>query len=622
MVSILRRPILFVLVMASGLLLKPEVQAQVEFRKPTWRDLRPQGNSQQELLNRSTDQTEQQFQFASKSKEQAPKPIVTRQTTFGVPFSINPDVGPIREVQLHVSRNKGVSWSLYSKQLPTAREFPFQANADGEYWFAVKTVGTKIPESKLAPELIIAIDSVKPNVTATLKTDALGRLVVSWRAVDENLDPDSVRITYQPVANWGRQGLGWKEVRLPKPDANIDKVYEDEIAFLPDTNNVTIDLRLAIADKAGNVGIVNRRYNLPRIASQMQRNLKPGIAERIQSATSVAQSGSGDRPPSTDPFASVTQAEKDAAATQVGLDSGFAKEATQGSSSVASSSQREQGWHIQGGSGFGQNFYENSPHENELTGSGDSIPHSINDPGFQNPHRLASSGRTTNDAQEGYDRGSNLNRIPSGQYAKLSNSKKFELDYHVEHIQPDDISRLEIWVTEDAGQTWKLHSVDQDRQSPVQLDVEQDGVYGYRIRIQTVDGLESAQPVKGDSADVWVEVDTTKPSVELTSVPYGRRADAGKLIINWRAADRRMASKPVTLYYSVNLDGPWNIIVEKLRNTGQFKWPVTDRIPRNVYIRIETIDAAGNRNFHQTDQPIDLSGLNPRGMIRSVRPIK
>ena len=91
----------------------------------------------------------------------------------------------------------------------------------------------------------------------------------------------------------------------------------------------------------------------------------------------------------------------------------------------------------------------------------------------------------------------------------------------VDHIQATDISKLEIWVTRDRGQTWKLNSIDQDRQSPVAIEVDDDGVFGYRICIQTVDGLESAQPARGDSADVWVEVDTTKPSVELISVPYG-----------------------------------------------------------------------------------------------------
>lgn len=634
-----------------------ESRGQVEFRKPTWESINSSSSSQQpsafdnDSRNTVLSQQDQSpsgsaqgnseasgktFGFASNAKRTLPQTIVTRQNVFGVPFSVNSDAGPIREVQLHVSTDQGKTWGLYSRQLPTAREFPFRANADGEYWFAVKTVGSKIPDEKLFPELVIAIDSRRPNFNVSLKTDALGRIVASWRAADENLDVKSIKLAYQSVPNWGGgQNQNWQEVRLPAPGREIQSVYEDEIAFYADTSNTSIDVRISIADRAGNVAMAVRRYNLPRTAAapRNQPDRVANVAERVAPQGAVnpgpTSQGSASRPPSTDPYAAVTQQQKDHAASRVGIEAGFNRTLPAGSNDthrpgapIASSQSRQQGWHVQGGSAFQQDFHSNRPRENEFGNPNEGVPGSVSDPGFQNPSRLASSGRSVNETQEAFSRGSNINRIPSGQYAKLSSSRKFELDYQVEHIQPDDISKLEIWVTEDAGQNWKLKTTDPDRQSPVTIEVDDDGVYGYRIRIQTVDGLESVQPGRGDGADVWVEVDTTRPSVELSSIPYGRRSDAGKLIVNWRATDRRLAAKPITLYYSVNLDGPWQIIVEKLENTGQFKWPVTDRIPRSVYLRIEAVDAAGNKDFHQTDQPIDLSGLNPRGMIRGVRPIR
>ena len=655
------------------------MNGQVEFQKPTWQNIQAHqstssnrsgfqdssnsnsSNSTDISTNSPGSQSDRHgsnspaagrpnskpFNFASSARnpeadQESPKPIVTRQSAFGVPFSINPDAGPIREVQLHVSNNRGVSWSLYSRQLPTAREFPFRASADGEYWFAVKTVGTTVAEKKLKPELVIAIDSRRPNFNVSLKTDALGRMVVSWRAADENLDANSVRLAYQPATTWGRPRSNWQTVKIPKVQRDIKSVYEDEIAFYADTSNVSIDLQISISDKAGNVAVVSRRYNLPRTARLNRSGAThpsrvPNVAERISRPDRIAQNTSN-RPPSTDPYSSFSQQEKDAAADQVGMEAGFnpgqgrvnqgsftrernsKEDSTEGR--IASSGSRHGGWQVKGNQGFQSDFATNRPYENEWNNKNEKVPGSVSDPGFQNPTRLASSGRSINESEEAFSRGSNINRIPSGQYAKLSSSRKFELDYQVEHIQPDDISKLEIWVTEDAGKTWNLKTTDSDRQSPVTIEVDDDGVYGFRVRIQTIDGLESVQPTAGDSADVWVEIDTTRPSVELTSIPYGKRSDAGKLIINWRATDRRMAAKPVTLFYSVNLDGPWQIIVEKLENSGQFKWPVTDRIPRSVYLRIEARDAAGNKNYHQTSQPIDLSGLNPRGMIRGIRPIK
>lgn len=638
-----RQWLLFNLVCLLSALPPAGGHAQVEFRKPTWQDVNPFANPDSRVPDSQVpdfgareetapDPRGQggRFQFSAARKSSRPEPIVTRQNAFGVPFSVNPDVGPIREVQLHISSNRGETWSMYSRQLPTAGEFPFRAVADGEYWFAVKTVGSTIPDQKLEPELVIVIDSQKPNFNVALKTDALGRLVVSWRATDENLDPSSIQIAYQSVATWGQRPTNWQTVQLPEPNPAVDQVYEDEIAFYADTSNVSLDLRISIADKAGNVAVITRRFNLPRTASRAAPATQPlNIASRIDRPTgSVPPAAPGDRPPSTDPYSGFTQQDKDDAAERVGMNASFDPQSSQSpdrsGGGLASSGNRYQGWHFQGASGIQQDFPGNRPPtvDPAPTRDNDPRPSSVSDPGFQSPHRLASSGRSSAETEEAFQRGSNRNRIPSGQYAKLSSSQKFELDYLVEHIQPDDISKLEIWVTEDAGDSWKLLTTDPDRQSPVTIEVTADGIYGYRIRIQTVDGLESTQPTRGDSADVWVEVDTTPPAVRLKSIPYGRRTDAGKLIVNWEATDRRLAVKPITLFYSVNLDGPWQIIVEKLENTGQFKWPVTDRIPRQVYLRIEAIDAAGNKNYHQTEQTIDLSGLNPRGMIRSVRPIK
>ena len=595
---------------------------QAEFRKPTWRGL---NQSEPDSVSRHRT-TPGNFGLAAHRRPTVPEAIVTRQTSFGVPFSIRPEAGPIREVQLHVSRDSGKSWDLYSRQLPTASEFPFRASSDGVYWFAVKTVGTQLSSQDLAPELVISIDSIKPTLAVDIRTDAQGKLVVHWRATDENLDPASIRLAYQSVSNWGRSG-GWKDVQLPRVDASIESVFDDTISFDAQTSNVSLDLRISISDKAGNVTVLNRRFNLPRAALRRSNGSQPVIARRVGDLEGDRKgNGSGSRPPAVDPFAQVTQATKDEAARKVGIHSSFqaglTSEGVTAGGQIHSSEDRPEGWSVVGGSGFGQDFRNNRPLESELVQNvGEVVPGSVSDPGFRSPARMASSSRSVDDVRSDFQRGSNINRIPDGQYAKLSSSRKFELDYLVEHIQPDDISRLEIWVTEDAGQSWRLDSVDQDRQSPVEMKVDDDGVYGYRIRIQTNDGLESLQPARGDSADVWVEVDTTRPSVELVSIPYGRRTDAGKLIINWRATDRRLAAKPITIYYAVALDGPWEVVVEKLENSGQFKWPVTRRIPRKVYIRIECVDAAGNRNFHQTDQMIDLSGLNPRGMIRGVRPL-
>ena len=58
------------------------------------------------------------------------------------------------------------------------------------------------------------------------------------------------------------------------------------------------------------------------------------------------------------------------------------------------------------------------------------------------------------------------------------------------------------------------------------------------------------QPPKvGDAPQVWVEVDTTKPIVQLKGVEVGRGQDTGNLTINWSASDKNFSRQPISLSY-------------------------------------------------------------------------
>ena len=107
----------------------------------------------------------------------------------------------------------------------------------------------------------------------------------------------------------------------------------------------------------------------------------------------------------------------------------------------------------------------------------------------------------------------------------------------------------------------------------------------------------------------------------ITSAPYGDTTEVGKLIINWQARDQALQLRPITLQYSRAPSGPWTNIESGLRNEGRYVWKPALQTPDKVYLRIEALDDAGNKGVFQTDQPLDISGLKPRGHIRSVRPI-
>ncbi len=214
-----------------------------------------------------------------------------------------------------------------------------------------------------------------------------------------------------------------------------------------------------------------------------------------------------------------------------------------------------------------------------------------------------------------------LTSIPAGGAKLIVNSTRFRLNYDVQAIDPSGVGRVVLWMTRDGGRSWKSWATDPDNQSPFPVEVEEEGTYGFRVVIHSRDGLTGKAPSSGEAPDVWIHVDTTRPQVQITSVPYGRGEEAGRLIINWQAYDSLLTSHPIRLAYSPTLSGPWTTIANSLENSGRYVWKVPPQVPERVYLRIEARDQAGNASAHELPSQIDLSGLSPRARIVGVEPV-
>lgn len=200
-------------------------------------------------------------------------------------------------------------------------------------------------------------------------------------------------------------------------------------------------------------------------------------------------------------------------------------------------------------------------------------------------------------------------------------TKRFRLPYGIDSIDPSGVGRIDLWMTRDDGKTWNNWGTDPDSKSPFPVEVQDDGRYGFRIVVQSKEGLAGLGPSSGDDADIWVNVDSQSPLVQIKSVPYGRGSEIGTLVINYAATDNYLTLKPISLAYAASPTGPWNEIESGLRNEGRYVWKVDPRAPANIFLRIEAIDQASNIGRHLLSQPIDISGLAPSGSIHGVTPV-
>ena len=203
-----------------------------------------------------------------------------------------------------------------------------------------------------------------------------------------------------------------------------------------------------------------------------------------------------------------------------------------------------------------------------------------------------------------------------------SNSRAFSLDYNIDNDPDSPVSTVELWGTSDQGQTWQMWGEDPDRASPFDIEVETEGLFGFRMVIVGANGLASNRPRNGDNADAWIHVDIQEPQVKIASALYGKGKESGSLIIEYRASDDYLSERPITLMYSQTPTGPWTTIATGVRNNGRYGWPADPNLPSSIYLKIETHDLAGNVGVNQLDLPIDVEGLAPRGRIQGFRPIK
>jgi hypothetical protein len=212
--------------------------------------------------------------------------------------------------------------------------------------------------------------------------------------------------------------------------------------------------------------------------------------------------------------------------------------------------------------------------------------------------------------------------LPPGERPRMVNSRLFELEYDVDSVGPSGIGRVELWGTRDRGKTWRRFTVANDNRSPLRVNVDEEGIYGFRVVVTNGAGLGGNPPKSGDLPDLWIGVDLTKPTARIVSAEQGVDAEAGRLIISWQADDKMLAARPVSLSFSQNRGGPWLPVASGLENTGRYAWPIDNRTPSQFYLRLEVRDEAGNIGAHQTPEPVTIDQSRPTIRVREVRPVE
>ncbi len=557
-----------------------------------------------------------------------PPAFATGKREIEIPVTVSqgttPETQAIR-VDVLISWDHGRNWFKYTEVAPDAGKFRFAAKKDMEFWFLTQTITAKdkTPKDEVKwPQLRLIVDTQKPDLKMTALINPSGQPELTWTITDATLSAPSLKIEYQ---NASGEDENWNTVELSSKENVVSAagIVGKKTLSLP-AGTKAINVRAEVADVAGNRSVFSQHLTLPTqqdLAEEQQRELdQPLLADAsarrwpkgnaleserekseglaaVPPADAPAENPAKEQEPEpklvTNPFAGTGRL--------AALPGNIEREPVRSEAALPPPE-------------------EGAESREEMPPAEQSLPHQ-DDIGPIGPSRRESLPPTLPTRPESTTRPlPNGNSIPAGDRTRLSSAKRFNLDYDVEAVGPEGIAEVELWGTSDGGKTWVKWGTDPDRVSPMEVEVSREAAYGFRVVIVGKNGLVGNRPNSGDEADIWIEIDATRPVARITAAAYGEGEHAGELDIRWDAQDEHMGPRPITLSFSDRADGRYTTIAAGLPNTGQYYWRFDPRSPRQIYLKLEARDEAGNVAADALADPINVEGLTPKGRIRSLTP--
>jgi hypothetical protein len=515
----------------------------------------------------------------------------TKNPQFLLPFRLtDAEKQTVREVKLFV-KTPSEPWTCRESATPAQTQFAYRATQDGEYWFNIVIVdreGHASPDvTQQPPALVVVVDTTPPELQLSLQGQNL-----RCEVRDANPDPSTMRVEGQ------KPDKSWSSLEAVPGSADLFK--------LPDERNWTGLVRAVVKDRAGN---------------QMQKELTCGARASTVSTPPVSPPSAVSTPvlpvqgTVTQPMPGPAPSLPPAPYTSPGTNPGMLPPPPPLPVSPTSGTIRP----------LEDAGAPSLPVRTEVRSEKPAASH---EPSNENSGRLTPvAGQSTSQVTIPplAAPGTSAFAVPGASVpqsgitaARLLNGTHATLEYRLDQVGPSGVSKVEVWITGDQGKTWQRLCEDPDRKSPVEFDLPGEGVFGLTVVVTNGIGLGDPPPTSGEAPSCVLEVDTTPPNAQLTSVRPGTGDQAGSLLINWTANDKNLGDGPVTLYYATTKQGPWIPIVRNQRNEGSYRWIVSPELGWEFLIRIDVADLAGNVTRCETPTPVAVDMSKPKARVLGI----
>ncbi|PCJ62080.1 MAG: hypothetical protein COA79_05170 [Planctomycetota bacterium] len=173
-----------------------------------------------------------------------------------------------------------------------------------------------------------------------------------------------------------------------------------------------------------------------------------------------------------------------------------------------------------------------------------------------------------------------------------SKKKSLEIPYTLDKSEKI-IQRVELWSTEDGGNSWKLSRTDKDLRSPIFFTTQKDKIIGFYI-LQIKDIRKKPNPpITGTIPHLVYVIDSKRPEINLEFQKNRLFKPKGEISLKWIAADPHLKKLPISIDISLDKGSTWTALFSNLPNKSiKLKGPA--EAPDGFQYKVTATDMANN----------------------------
>jgi hypothetical protein len=180
-----------------------------------------------------------------------------------------------------------------------------------------------------------------------------------------------------------------------------------------------------------------------------------------------------------------------------------------------------------------------------------------------------------------------------------------------------DVLSRELWYAAYDGKAWgewQKHGIVFQKEQTVTW-APNEGHWRVYFRKTLNSGLAMPVPEAATKGHAEFIIDRTAPTgaVEFPSSKAKLKGGA-KYTIKWSASDPYLKASPITIRYSRDGKGTWEVIAQDIPNTGSYEWTTPKDMTTGGQLQVLIADKAGNVGIAESTSLL-IDSVNPSGQI-------